>query len=140
MQTLRLAIRAMLAARVYALGPLEAEPVQVVDHAALGLAGRALEVGILDAQDERPALSARQQPVEERGARVAHMQLPGGARSKTESHLRSQAKVKSQVLGAGKQRDGVGCNRLACPHRIDTLVRLPFNTDPGRLAPERHGN
>ena len=54
--------------------------------AALGLARGALEVGVLDAQDERAALPAREQPVEERRARVADVQLPGRARSEAESH------------------------------------------------------
>ena len=47
--------------------------------AALGLARRALDVGVLDAEDERAARAAREQPVEQRRARVADVQLPGRA-------------------------------------------------------------
>ena len=86
MQALGLTVRTTLATNVHALGPLEAEPMQVVDHAALGFARGALEVGVLDSQDERATLPAREQPVEERRARVADVQLPGRARSETESH------------------------------------------------------
>jgi hypothetical protein len=85
-QTFGLPVGTAVAARVDALGPLEAEPVQVVDHAALGLLRRALEVGVLDSKDEGTALPAREQPVEERRARVADVELPGGARSEAKSH------------------------------------------------------
>ena len=46
-----------------------------------GLAA-ALGIRVLDAQDEAPAAVARQQQVEERGARIPQVQLPGGARGK----------------------------------------------------------
>ena len=130
-QSLGLAIRTVLAADVDALGPLEPEPVQVLDHAALGLAGRALEVGVLDAQDERAALPARKQPVEERRARVADVQLPGGAWRKSQSHWLTPR--------SSQQRDGMHGNRLSGAHRIHAFVRLAFHADLGHIAVECAG-
>jgi hypothetical protein len=40
----------------------------------------ALQVGIFNAQDHRPALLARKQPIKQGRARIAHMQLPSGRR------------------------------------------------------------
>ena len=48
---------------------------------------RALAVGVLDAQDERAAVVARQQPVEQRRARVADVQVAGRARGEADAHL-----------------------------------------------------
>src|SRR5262245_22391459 len=85
-QPLGLPVRSVIAAGLDAFVPLEAHPPQVFDHAALGVARRTLEVGVLDADDERAALAAREQPVEERRSRVANVQLAGGARSEAKSH------------------------------------------------------
>ena len=60
--------------------PLEAEPRQPVeDRCDRGLGG-AGAVGVLDAQQERAAVMAREQPVEEGGARPADMQEAGRRR------------------------------------------------------------
>jgi hypothetical protein len=53
---------------------------EVFDHGAFGFTRRALEVSVLDPQDERAPMSARKQPVEERRARIANMQLAGRTR------------------------------------------------------------
>ena len=55
--------------------PVEAEPAKPVENAGHHLLGRPLHVGVLDAQHERAALAPRQQPVEERGARAADVQV-----------------------------------------------------------------
>ena len=57
--------------------PLQAEPRQPVeDRGDRGL-GRAGAVGVLDAQEERAAVMAREQPVEERRAGAADVQEAG---------------------------------------------------------------
>ena len=86
-QPLGLAVRAAGAADVGPLVPVEAEPAQVLEDALLGLLGRSLGVGVLDAEDEGAVVAAREQPVEERGARVADVQLAGGAGRESDSHL-----------------------------------------------------
>ena len=52
-----------------ALVPVEAEPAEAVEDGRDRLGRRALAVGVLDAQDERAAVVAREEVVEERGAR-----------------------------------------------------------------------
>lgn len=68
---LRLAVRAEIATNVRAFVPVEAEPGEVGEDGLLGLLGGALEVGVLDAEDELSAPGAREEVVEERGADAA---------------------------------------------------------------------
>ena len=86
MQPLGLAIGTVRAADVRPLVPVEPEPAQVLEDALLRLARRSLGVGVLDAEDERAVLAVRQQPVEERRARVADVQLAGRAGSESDAH------------------------------------------------------
>src|SRR6185369_17447858 len=44
---------------------------------------RALDVGVLDAQDERAGVAPRERPREDRGARAADVQVTGGTGSET---------------------------------------------------------
>ena len=83
MQPLRLPIGTVGAANVRALVPLETEPAQILENAVFGLARRPLAVGIFDAQDERAVLAVGEQPVEERRAGIADVQVPGRARCET---------------------------------------------------------
>src|SRR5918997_1763289 len=76
----------MQAADVRSLVPLETQPAEGLEDAGLRLTRGALAVGVLDAQDERAVLPMREQPVEERGAGVPHMELARRARRKTKSH------------------------------------------------------
>src|SRR5262245_37659558 len=92
MKPFGLTIRPMISALVDAFVPFETHPVQVLDNGALGFLRRPLRVGVFDPQDEGAALASRQQPVEEGGARVADVQLPGGTGRETNSHrLRTSA-------------------------------------------------
>mgnify|MGYP003694725645 CR=1 FL=1 len=86
MQALRLAVGPARAADVGPFVPVEPEPAQVLEDALLGLLRRTLGVGVLDAEDERAVVPAREQPVEERRARVADVELTGGAGSEADSH------------------------------------------------------
>ena len=52
-----------------------------LDH----LVRRALGVGVLDAQHEHAAVAAREQPVEERRARAADVQVAGGRRREADA-------------------------------------------------------
>ena len=63
-----------------ALVPVDAEPTQAVDDRLDRSLRRALEIRVLDAQDELPAVMARVGPREKRGARAADMQIAGWAR------------------------------------------------------------
>ncbi len=82
-----LAIGRIRTADVGAFVPIETEPLDIFDE--LGFIARfaALEVGVFNAEDEGSALLAREEPVEERGARVADVNLSGGRGGKANSHL-----------------------------------------------------
>src|SRR5581483_10833856 len=67
----------------------EPEPAQVPQDGVARLLRRALGVGVFDAKDERAAVAARQEPVEQRRARVADVKVPGGAWRKSYSHGKS---------------------------------------------------
>src|SRR6185312_8346894 len=62
------------------LVPVELEPLHRVEDGLLRFLRRALEVGVLDAQDELAAVAARVGPVEERRAGAPEVEIPGGAR------------------------------------------------------------
>ena len=87
MQPLGLPIRSARAIDVGAFIPGEPEPPQITKNCRVGVDGGALHVGVLDPQNERAALPAREEPVEERRARVAHVQLPGRTRSESHTHV-----------------------------------------------------
>ena len=56
-----------------------------VEDAGDHVGRRALDVGVFDAQDERAAVAAGVEPVEERGARAADVQIPGRRRRETDA-------------------------------------------------------
>src|SRR5262245_15561619 len=86
MQPLRLAVWTVRTIDVRPLVPVQAEPPQVPDDRRLRFTCRSLGVGVLDAEHEGAAVAARQQPVEERGARVADVEHPGRTRCESDSH------------------------------------------------------
>src|SRR5690606_26120962 len=60
--------------------PVQAQPQQVLDHLGLGARDVPLDVGVLDSQHEHTAVLSREEPVQHRDPRVAHVQAAGGAR------------------------------------------------------------
>src|SRR5207247_553782 len=63
--------------------PIQAEPAQVFDRELVGAALDARAVEVFDAEDDFPAEHARQQPVDEEGARVAQVKGAGGGGSES---------------------------------------------------------
>src|SRR3954452_12985681 len=88
MQTLRLTIRPVRPVDVGPLVPVETEPTQIAQDRGLRLAPRSFGIGVFDPQDERAALAAREQPVEERRARIADVELSCGTWREPDSHDR----------------------------------------------------
>ena len=78
--------------------PVELEPAQAVEDGVDRRLGRALAVGVLDAEAEQPAVVAREQPVEQRGARPADVQEAGRRGRETGDYRRG---------GRGHRRGGV---------------------------------
>src|SRR5207245_4855820 len=75
-QALRLAVGRMRAALVRSLVPVEPQPVQALVDQRLVLGTVALDVGVIDAQDERSVLLAREEHVVERGAGGSEVREP----------------------------------------------------------------
>src|SRR5207237_6097517 len=63
--------------------PVEAEPPEAVEDDLGVLVGRARLVCVFDAQQKLAALTTREEPIEERGASAAHVQIAGGGWCKT---------------------------------------------------------
>src|SRR5436305_10285990 len=74
--TLRLAIRRMRSADIGTFVPHQSEPAKIVEHHRLRLGSRPRLIRILDADDERAAVMLRKQPVENRRARAADVEVP----------------------------------------------------------------
>ena len=83
---LTLEIRPKVAAGVRAFIPIQAEPAQAIVDRGRGFLGVAGFVRVLDAQNKRAAVMAREKPVEERGARAADVQVTGRRRSKADAN------------------------------------------------------
>ncbi len=66
--------------------PVELQPAQRVEDLLDVLGRRALAVGVLDAQQELSALVAREQPVEQGGARAADVQRARGRWCEADPH------------------------------------------------------
>ena len=77
-EALGLEVRARVAADLGTLVPVEVEPLHGVQDDLDVLFGRALGVGVLDAQDEGAAHRAGECPVIDCGARAADVQAPSG--------------------------------------------------------------
>src|ERR1051326_1614783 len=88
MQTLGITVRTVGAADVRPLVPIEPEPSKVVQHRRLRFARRALDVRVLDPQDERPAVTAREQPVEDGRPHVADVKRTCWTGCEANSHDR----------------------------------------------------
>ena len=133
MQPLGLAIRPVRPADVGPFVPVEAEPAQILEDARLRLARRALGVGVLDAQDERAVLAVREQPVEQRGARVADVQVAGGLGAKRTRMQIQELRSRLSRLRSGsrvtQQRHRVRGDGFAAADGIDAFVRLAFDAD-----------
>src|SRR5829696_2650000 len=59
-------------------GVVESEPLETFDDRARRLLGRALQIGVFDAEQELAAGLPREKPVEKRGTGGANMQVTGG--------------------------------------------------------------
>src|SRR5262249_38552858 len=103
---LRLTVRAARTADVGSLVPGEAEPAQVADDGRLRFGGRALDGGVLDGKDEGAVTAAREQPVEERRARVADVQIARGTRSEANSHACTTSAGRAQRRARRSPRRG----------------------------------
>ncbi len=66
--------------------PLEAEPAQRALDLLGGLGHLAPGVGVLDPQQKLAALVAREEPVEEGGSDIAHVEKPRRARGHTDTY------------------------------------------------------
>ena len=81
-----LAIRRIRPSKIGALIPIEAKPLQVGDELILKARLAALEVGVFDAQNHGAAGFAGVEPVDERRAGVADVQLTRRRRRKTDAN------------------------------------------------------
>ena len=101
-----------VAGRRRALVPIELEPPERVDDEADVLVGRARPVGVLDPEDEDAAVTARVEPVEQRRARAADVQVPGRAGREAHADARRRRAVHNNVIlprapsGAGEEPRG----------------------------------
>ena len=119
--TLGLAVGLVRAANAHAFVPVDAEPVQGVEHLVERLFGVACGVGVLDAEDELTAGVACVGPVEEGGAHHAHVRGAGGRGAETHAGVCGGVEFGTVVFGhvvsltvcSGWTVDGVGRGRLS---------------------------
>jgi hypothetical protein len=86
-----LEVRRVRTADIGTLVPLEPQPAQAVEDAAHHLGGRSPEVGVLDAEHERPTVTAGEQVVEEGRPRASDVKVT--SRRRGESHARRHNRI-----------------------------------------------
>src|SRR5579859_1613645 len=89
LQTIALAIRTIrtaagLGSDVWTFIPIQTQPLQVFKQLCFVAGLAAFYIGIFNAQDHGPALLPGKEPVKQRSAHIAYMQLAGGGRSKSD--------------------------------------------------------
>jgi hypothetical protein len=82
---LRLKVRRVRPSDARAFIPVETKPTEAVENAGDHLDRGALGIGVFDAEDERAAMPARVEPVEERGARAPDVEIARGRWRKTDT-------------------------------------------------------
>ena len=75
-ESLGLKVRRVRAADAGPLVPFETEPAHPLENAGNHLVRRALRVGVFDAENKRAAVMPCEEPVEQRRARPADVQIP----------------------------------------------------------------
>ena len=78
-QPLRLVVRGERPAHVRPLVPVDSQPAQPVEDRLQRLLDVPLLIGVVDPQDELPAVLPGQQPIEQRGPHAADVQVSGRA-------------------------------------------------------------
>ena len=78
LQAFALTIGTEAAARLGAFVPLQTKPPEVLQDRGIRVVRRALRIGVLDPEDERPTVTASEQPVVQGGARVAYVDRAAG--------------------------------------------------------------
>ncbi len=152
-EALALAVRPVRAADVRPLVPRKAQPAQRLEDHALGGRVRALAVGVLDAQDELPAVLLRPGVVEQRHVRRADVRVAGRAGSDSRSHHVGHRRVSTfaragacapanaSLPAAARGRDAaLPSRRWACerparrPAEVDTAQGWPTIGVPAVLG------
>ena len=124
----------MRSARLGPFVPVETKPAQAVQDAGDHVGRRSLDVGILDAQHEHAAVPAGVEPVEERRARAADVQVAGGGRGEADAqgHIRLYARGMHQHLADVLAR--LDWSRAALGAAVDSI---PAPLRQQRPAPDR---
>src|SRR2546427_716659 len=119
------------------LVPVEAEPLEGLEDRGEVLVGRAGTVGVLDPKDEGPAVVARVEPVEQRGARAADVEV--SRRARREAHTDGVDHVRTALNGAQttsgsrpdfSRRHSTSTSGGAPPLHPDTPHRSPAAASP----------
>src|ERR1051325_3920643 len=84
---LGLEVRSERTADAWAFVPVDAEPLEAIQNRLQGLGAIAFGGGVVDAQDEAAAVLFGVEPVEQRCADAADVEVAGGAGSKTRANL-----------------------------------------------------
>src|ERR1019366_1553840 len=114
--------RAPFALEKRALVPVEAEPAHGVEDLVRQVAAAPLDVGVLDAKDERAFVAAREEPVVEGRARPADVKGARRGGRETDAWGRHRAARIAAALS--------GMMRGSCPHRPPFSCPAPRLSEP----------
>src|SRR5437879_3473279 len=86
---LALKIRTAISADVRTFVPVNAQPLQAFINRGRGFLGIALGVSVFDSKNQFAAMMVNEEPVKERSARPADVQITGGRRRETDANFRT---------------------------------------------------
>ena len=135
-----------------ALVPFDSEPLQPGEDAVDQFRAVALDIGVLDAQQHRAALVPGKKPVEQRGARAAHVEIAGRRRARNgrvvfatsscrqPSSTLSKPRIVAELPGKIESRQasllaGTGEAKLRESKPVGTPVLLPRSRPPAIVVP-----
>src|SRR5581483_7651380 len=94
--------------------PIKTEPAQAVENSVDHIRRGSFDVGVFDAEDEHAAMAPREQPVEQRGARAADVEVTGWGWSE------SNADQKRACLAEARESE----RRLAVRQGFEPWIQL----------------
>src|SRR4029079_10283574 len=116
------------AAGVRPFAPLQTEPAEIAEDHLLGLARGALDVRVLDAEDERAAVPAGEEPVENGGARAADVEVAGRRGGEADADGHAGRSLSRAMLTTLPMTFATGAMPLTTPSMTLTAPSMTFTT------------
>ena len=133
-EALSLKVRGVRATNFRSFIPVESKPVHRLEYAGNHVLGRPFRVGVLDAENERSAVVARKEPVEQCRPCAPNVEIPRGRRRESDAR-RQHRRILSRAVVSSLAAEPLRKKRYAISSLFLTAARSPsVVTTRGSLA------